>query len=147
MAGDAEKWQPKTRESADHSLPYVVGVALMYGPLEIRHFGDEYLHNTSLLDLIQKIKVEETEECNNLYPNASASRVEIITRSGEKFSELVRYHRGHHKNPFTDEEIEQEFYSPTGNLLAPEQRKRLLSLLWNLEQVNDFSKIMELLKI
>ena len=29
MAGDDEKWQPKTRESADHSMPYAVGVALM----------------------------------------------------------------------------------------------------------------------
>lgn len=147
MADDEEKWHPKTRETADHSIPYVVGVALMYGPLEIGHFADQYLKDTDLLDLIQKISVEETKECNDLYPGASANRVEIITRSGEKFSEFVRYHRGHHRNPPTDEEIEQKFHSLTKDLLSPAKREQLLSLLWTLEQVDDIGKIMELLKI
>lgn len=147
MAGDPEKWRPQTRESADHSLPYVVAVALMHGSLEVKHFAKEYLHNPNLLDLIQKIKVEETDECNNLFPDASANRVEIVTKSGEKFSELVQYHRGHHQNPLTDEEIEQKFHSLTGDLLSLANRKELLSLLWNLEEVDDVGKIMELLKI
>ena len=73
--------------------------------------------------------------------------MEIVKKSGEKFSELVQYHRGHHKNPLTDEEIEQKFHSLTGNLLSSERRKVLLSLLWNLEQVEDIGDIMRLLKI
>jgi 2-methylcitrate dehydratase len=147
MAGDAEKWRPQTRESADHSSPYVVAVALMYGTLEVMHFADEYLHNPDLLDLMQKIKVEESAECNKLWPGASANRVEIITKSGEKISELVKYHRGHYKNPQTEEEIEQKFHSLTGELLTLDQRKGLLSLLWNFEQVDDVSEIMALLEI
>jgi len=147
MAGDDEKWRPQTRESADHSLPYVVGVALMYGSMEIGHLADEYLHNPDLLDLIQKIKVEETEECNNLYPDACANRIELVTRSGEKFSELVQYHKGHYKAPLTDEEIEQKFDSLTRDLLKPAQRNELLSLVWHLEQVEDVGKIMQLLII
>jgi 2-methylcitrate dehydratase len=147
MASDAEKWHPMNRETADHSIPYVVGVAFMYGGVEVKHFADDYRHNPSLLDLIGKIKVEETEECNNLYPDASANRVEIITKSGKKFSELVQYHRGHFQNPLTDKEIEEKFHSLTGDFLKPKQRKRLLSLLWNLEQAEDVGKIMKLLKI
>jgi 2-methylcitrate dehydratase len=147
MAGDAEKWRPQTRESADHSIPYVVAVALMYGSLEVMHFADGYLHNPDLLDLMQKIKVEESAECNNLWPDASANRVEIITKSGEKISEVVKYHRGHYKNPLTEEEIEQKFHSLTGELLTLDQRKGLLSILWNFEQVEDVSEIMALLEI
>lgn len=147
MAGDDEKWCPQTRESADHSIPYVVGIALMYGPLEVKHFADEYLRNPDLLDLVQKIKVEETEECNNLYPDACANRVELVTKSGEKFSELVQYHRGHGKTPLTNEEIEQKFHSLARDLLTLAQRKELLSLVWNLEQVEDISKVMQLLII
>ncbi len=147
MAGDDEKWYPQTRESADHSIPYVVGVALMYGTLEVGHFADEYLHNPDLLDLVNKIKVEETEECNNLYPDASANRVELSTKSSQKFSELVKYHRGHHKNPLTNEEIEHKFHSLAEDLLPAAQRKELLSHVWNLEQVEDIGKVMQLLKI
>jgi 2-methylcitrate dehydratase len=143
MGGDAEKWHPRTRESADHSLPYVVGVALMYGSLELKHFEEEYLRNQNLLNLMGKIKVEETEECNQLYPGASASRVEIITRSGGKFSEFVEYHRGHHRHPLSDEEINQKFHSLTGKYMALAQREKLISLLWDLEHVDDIHHIME----
>jgi 2-methylcitrate dehydratase len=147
MAGDAEKWHPNTRESADHSLPYVVAVALMYGSVEVRHFADEYLQNHNLLNLVQRIMVEETAECNNLYPDAMANRVELVTRTGETFSELVQYHRGHHRNPLSDKETEEKFHSLSRVLLSPPQRKELLSLLWNLEQVEDVGKPLKLLKI
>ncbi len=122
-------------------------MALLYGPPEVEYFAEEYLDNPDLFDLIQKTKVEETEECNNLYPDVSASRVEIVTKSGEKFSELVQYPRGPHQSAFIDEIIEQKFYSLTKDLLSPTQRKELLSLLWNLEEVKDVANIMELLKI
>jgi 2-methylcitrate dehydratase len=65
--------------------------------------------------------------------DAMANRVEIITKSGRRFSELVQYHRGHQKNPLTDEEIELKFTSLAGDQLTPAQRKQVLSLVWDLE--------------
>jgi 2-methylcitrate dehydratase len=147
MAGEPEKWRPMTRETADHSIPYVVAAALMDGEVTVGHFSDACLQNQRLLNLMQKITVDESEECESLYPEASANRVEIITKSAERFSEFVPYHRGHYRNPLTDEEIEQKFHSLTGDLLMPEQREELLSLIWNLEQVGDIGTIMGLLKI
>jgi 2-methylcitrate dehydratase len=147
MAGDAEKWQPKTRESADHSMPYAVGVALMYGSADVRYFDEAYLKIPELLDLIRKITVDETEECNNFYPNALANRLELITHSGEKYSELVEYHRGHHKNPMSDEEIEQKFISLTKGLLSPAQTKEVFDSVWNLEQIVDVGKLMASLTV
>jgi 2-methylcitrate dehydratase len=147
MGGDPEKWRPKTRESADHSIPYVVGVALMYGSITPEHFSEAFLNNPDLLELIQKIIVEETEECNDLYPSASANRVSIITHSGQRYSKLVRYHRGHHSNPQTNEEIEQKFHTLAEDLIPPSKRKQLLEMLWQLEQVDDVSRIMELLVV
>lgn len=144
---DPEKWRPKTRESADHSLAYVVAAALIYGPVGKRHFDDEYLHSPALLELMSKIRVEETEEANRLCPDAYANRVEAVTKSGKKISELVVYHRGHNRNPASDEEIEEKFHSLTGDVFLPSQSKELLSLLWNLEQLDDVSRIMPLLII
>jgi 2-methylcitrate dehydratase len=147
MAGDIEKWHPQTRESADHSIPYVVGTALLYGSVDLKHFDNEYLHNQNLLDLLNKIKVEETEECNSLFPGANATRVDLITKSGKKISEFVQHHRGHYQNPMSDEEIEQKFHSLTNDLLTPNQREKLLTLIWNLEQVDDVRRVMGLLTI
>ena len=51
MAGDGEKWDPKSRETADHSMPYTTAVALTYGQVHQRHFDEEYYRNPQLLDL------------------------------------------------------------------------------------------------
>ena len=53
MAGDAEKWHPANRETADHSMPYTTAVALMYGAVEAHHFSHEYRTDARLLELTQ----------------------------------------------------------------------------------------------
>jgi 2-methylcitrate dehydratase len=60
MAGDAEKWHPTNRETADHSMPYTTAVALMYGTVEPRHFGAEYWRDPRLLALTQRVKVRRS---------------------------------------------------------------------------------------
>ena len=42
MAGDEEKWDPKSRETADHSMPYTTAVALTYGQVHQSHFAEQY---------------------------------------------------------------------------------------------------------
>ena len=147
MAGDSAKWRPPNRESADHSLPYVVGTALMYGSLELKHFHDEHINNPDLLNLMAKIRVDETEECRNLYPGACPARMELTTRSGSTCSELVLYHRGHFRNPLSDQEIEQKFCSLTRDLLSAARQREFLGLTWNLEQVEDIHRVMEMVTI
>ena len=64
MAGDPEKWEPKTRESADHSMPYTVAVALMYGEVEEKHFGERYLNDSKLLALTRKVRADGSAEAD-----------------------------------------------------------------------------------
>ena len=45
-------------------MPYTAAVALMYGTIEPRHFGEEYWRNPQLLALVQKVKVRVSEEAN-----------------------------------------------------------------------------------
>jgi 2-methylcitrate dehydratase len=147
MGGDTEKWHPQTRESADHSLPYVVGTALKYGSVELKHFHDDCIRNPDLLKLMAKIKVEENEEYNKLFPRANPARIDLTTTSGKKLSEMVLYHRGHFRDPLSDQEIEQKFHSLTGELLTRAQRDEVLRLIWHLENVENIHGIMELLRI
>src|SRR2546428_10303252 len=97
MAGDAEKWHPTNRETADHSMPYTTAVALMYGTVEARHFEAEYWRNPRLLELVQKVKVHVSEEANRRAPAAMLSCVEVVTASGGRHTAEVAYHRGHFK--------------------------------------------------
>ena len=109
MAGDSEKWLPQTRETADHSMPYTTAVALTYGMVHQSHFDDRYIHDPQLLDLTGRVKVEVSEEANRRVPEAMLATVEVVTRSGQRYSAEVPYHKGHYKNPMTDAEVEDKF--------------------------------------
>ena len=73
--------------------------------------------------------------------------MELVTKSGGRFFEMVKYHKGHFRNPLNDEEIEQKFNSLTKDLLSRSQRKELTSLVWNLDKVEDIEKVFQLTKI
>ncbi len=77
MAGDPGEWHPVNRETADHSMPYTVAVALMYGTVDQSHFNDEYLRDRRLLDLVSKVEVSVSEEANQMAPEAMLCEVEV----------------------------------------------------------------------
>ncbi|MGH8066857.1 MAG: MmgE/PrpD family protein [Candidatus Entotheonellia bacterium] len=147
MAGDAEKWHPTNRETADHSMPYTAAVALMYGAVEPRHFAPEYWSDPRLLELTQKVQVSVSEEANRQAPEAMLSHIEIVTTSGQRLSAEVAYHRGHYKNPMSDQEIEAKFRALAQDLLTEWQIAALLERLWNLEQVADIGEVIRLVRI
>ncbi len=142
MAGDAEKWRPANRETADHSIPYTTAVGLRYGDVGAEHFDDAYLHNPELLELVQKVQVHVSEEANRRAPEALLSRVEVTTTSGQHYRVEVPYHRGHWKNPMTDAEVEDKFRALTAGVLALDQTDRLLDQLWHLETVEDIGDVL-----
>ena len=147
MAGDPEKWHPVNRETADHSMPYTVAVALMYGTVDQSHFDDEYLRDRRLLDLVSKVEVSVSEEANQMAPEAMLCEVEVVTGKGERRSRRVAYHKGHYKNPLSDSELEDKFRSLAGPVLAGDQVDSLLDRLWRLEDLEDLGEIFELTRI
>jgi 2-methylcitrate dehydratase len=147
MAGDAEKWRPQTRETADHSMPYTTAVALTYGTVTQDHFEDRYILDPRLLELTGKVKVERSQEADRRAPEAMLCYLDVVTRSGETYSAEVPYHKGHYKNPMTDAEVEEKFRSLAQDLLAPHQTDALLDLLWHLEDVADIGEVIRLTRI
>lgn len=147
MAGDAEKWHPRNRETADHSMPYATAVALMYGAVESRHFDETYWRNADLLALVQKVHVHVSEEANRRVPEAMLSRVEVLTTAGQRYTAEVPYHRGHWKNPMSDQEVEEKFRSLAHDVLTPVQTNTLLERLWHLEEVDDIGQVIRLIQV
>ena len=147
MAGDGEKWDPKSRETADHSMPYTVALALTYGQVHQSHFDEQYFRDPQLLDLTNRVTVADSEEADRRAPEAMLCELDIVTRGGERYSAEVPYHRGHYKNPMTDAEMEAKFRSLAQDLLSPGQTDALLDKLWNLEQVDDIGEVLRLTRI
>lgn len=141
MGADASRWAPATRETADHSLPYCIAIALIDGAVTRDSFADARLRDPAVAALMQMVKVAEDPALSARYPEGAPGRVTICLRSGETQRIEIIYPRGHEKNPMSDAEIEQKFHILCAGRLNAARRDRALSALWQLETVRDIGEI------
>jgi 2-methylcitrate dehydratase len=144
---EPEKWRPQSRETADHSLPYCVAVALVDGRVGLRQFEPERFRDPELLALMRKIEVKRDEALDRDYPEGIPNLVEITLASGRVLTKRVTYPRGGPRNPFSDGEVEEKFKSLASGRLSSTRIKRLLGRLWGLESMKDLGEIGLLMKI
>lgn len=133
----AEKWDPQTRESADHSLPFLVAVTLLDGPVTMDSFKLSRVQDPALRPLMNRIRVHNDKEMTERYAttNDPACRIEITLKNGTKIVENVVNFRGHFKNRMSDDEVQFKFDSMIGSVLAPAEAKAFSDTLWRLEQL------------
>ena len=140
MADGPDKWRPQTHETADHSIPYSAGLALMYGKIDPDYYEDPYLHDARLLDLVSRIKCLPSDEADQ--PElANLCELEVVLRSGVRKTVRVEYHRGHFKNPMTDAEIEEKFRLMAQKHLPADRVDNLLRIVWSVENEPQVSNL------
>jgi 2-methylcitrate dehydratase len=144
MGSGEANWQPETRESADHSLPFVMAVALMEGSLEIRHYDQMYYKRPDVRALMQKIKVRIGEEPVAAWPEVPLNIIDVEMNSGKVVSTKVAYHLGHFKRFMTDDEQERKFRPLAKSLLPERQINNLLACLRRLDEVEQIGELISL---
>jgi 2-methylcitrate dehydratase len=147
LGKDPEKWAPATKETADHSLPYIVAMALLEGKIDNSTYAPKKIKDPKTLDFLKKITVIEDKDLTAMYPEAVANRVTVKLSSGKVISKQVNYHKGHPKNPMSDQDVEKKFRTLTKRQLSENKANRALNMLWNLEKVNDVSKLFSALVV
>ncbi len=104
-----EAWAPKTRETADHSLPYCTAVALLDGEVTLKQFDPERFTAPDVLQLLAKTKVHLDDALTPRYPRGIPNRIVVTLADGSQLVREVEFPRGHAENPMTDAEVEQKF--------------------------------------
>ena len=144
MGNDVSRWRPETRETADHSLPFVVAMTFMEGRLEIRHFDEEFYKRPDVRAFMAKVKVIASDELSDESQRLSFTEVAVETESGDVHTARVARPLGHPERPMTDEDYERKFRSLAEPVLSEERIVRLLDGLRNLERAEKVGTIIEL---
>ncbi|HUG92779.1 MAG TPA: MmgE/PrpD family protein [Planctomycetaceae bacterium] len=132
---DPEKWRPRTRETADHSLPYCTAVALVDGDVTLESFGEERLCDERLLELVGKVRVHRDAALTARYPRGIPNRLVVTLKDGRTISAENEFPRGHDQNPMSDGEVEQKFRRLAARLLEGPAQDRVLQTCWALERL------------
>jgi 2-methylcitrate dehydratase len=140
MGADPSRWAPTTHETADHSLPYCVSVALLDGKVTGASFADSRLTDPAVVALMRKVKVREDAKLSALYPEGSPGRVTVRMQSGETHTAELQYPKGHAKSTMTDAEVEMKFRELCGRHLGEGGCDAVLKAVWNLENAADVGR-------
>jgi 2-methylcitrate dehydratase len=136
MAGDTEKWHPSTRETADHSIPYVVACALARGTVNREDLDESQLTDPHTRRLLDVLTVEVDPECMEAWPEACMNRVTVTFADGSEESATVRYYRGHAKNPMSDCELEGKFRDQATSVITDADADALVKAIWALDEAH-----------
>ena len=145
ILSDQSKYHPTTKETADHSLPYCIAVAIAKGNVLPSDFEEKALQDQSVLQLLPKIKVIANPEIDAIFPNVKRAIVTITTKDGRTFKKQEDFARGEPERPLSEQELIAKFHANAQVALSKRQRGELIQATLTIDQYNDVRKYVSLL--
>ena len=147
IGSEPEKWRPETRETADHSLPYITAIALIDGQVTEKQFQPERFMDPKIWKFLENVKVERNPELSALYPGAVANIVHVDLVDGKRLTKRVDYPLGHAKNPLEDFEVEKKFLSLVVPTFTRDHAAKIIEHVWSLDEQKDVHHLMKLVRV
>lgn len=139
---DPKKLDPRDRETADHSFPYCIAVAMLEGDCGPEQFTPDKLFSPVVRDLMERIELVADPEMTALWPSSSGAAIVVISRSGLRFEKVCKYPPGHPKNRLTDEQVENKFRRLSQGLLIDSQADRVIEAVWHIDECSKLRDFM-----
>src|SRR5467141_825836 len=143
IGSEPEKWKPETRETADHSLPYITAIALLDGEVTEKQFQPERFTDPRIWKFLENVKVVRNAELSALYPDAVANIVDVELVDGRRLTKRVDYPMGHAKNPLKDSQVEEKFNALVEPLLGSDRARKIIDIVWKLDEAKNVDELMK----
>jgi 2-methylcitrate dehydratase len=144
ILADPSKYDPRTKETADHSLPYVIAAALVDRQVTPLQFTPEKIMDPQIRAQLQKIEVVADPEIEKVFPALQRVVVNLWTTDGREFRKELDYPKGDPRNPLSDHELEEKFTALAEPLLPHAAQERIKEAVWNLEKLTSVTELMEM---
>ena len=136
---DPPKWDPRNRETADHSLPYIVARALMDGEIYLNSFTPEKFMDPEA----RRLMANTTIAPNNNFTYMGQNRITMRTKAGKVMTKETSVRI---VTQMTRQELIAKFKRVCNFMhVADEQRDRALAEWSDLRAVKDMAEPMRTL--
>ncbi len=147
-----DPWHPISRETADHSLPYIVAAAVLDGSIRVNSFTPKVVLDPQRQAFIKKVTCAPAPELGSHAMGKHKrvelgylSRVEIELNDGAVVRGDARPFPGHHKNPFTDAQLNEKLRENVEPIAGAQRAARLTQLLWSVDKIKSTRELTKLL--
>src|SRR5579883_1321103 len=146
ILSDPSKYDPRTKETADHSLPYVVAAAIADRQVTALQFTPAKINDATIRAQLNKIVVVADPEIEKVFPALQRVVVKITTTRGQSFEKQLDFPKGDPRNPLSDQEIEEKFAALADPVMSRSAQSKVRDAVWHLEKLDSVSALMNLLR-
>ncbi|MEN3384535.1 MAG: 2-methylcitrate dehydratase [Hyphomicrobiales bacterium] len=140
---DPEKWTPATRDTADHSLPYITTRAMFDGDIDNDSYAAEKLRDPRTLAFMRKITVAEDPALTaRTSPSNVPTRITAILTDGQRVAREVDDVPGFVARPMSRADVDLKFRRNVGKRWPQERTDAILQALWALERADDLPALL-----
>ncbi len=147
ILADPSKYDPRSKETADHSLPYVIAAAVADRQVTPAQFEQEKIMDPKIRAQLNKVEVVADPEIEKVFPALQRVVVTVTTTDGRELTKQLDYPKGDPRNPLTDREVEEKFDALAEPVLSDVARKRLKQAVWELDQLSSITELMDLCRV
>ncbi len=138
------KTDVRTKEEADHSLPYLLAVALLDGSVQPAQLEPARIAKPDVQALLKKVQVKPDAAFTARYPNEAPSRVTVHVEGGRSYSHEVKDYPGFATRPFSWEQVSTKFDDLASGRADEGLRNQIKAAVRSLEsiRVSDLTKLL-----
>lgn len=133
-----------TKEQADHSLPYLLAVAVLDGQVMQPQFTKKRIVRDDVQTLLTKVHTQANDEFTKKYPQEFYTRIKIKLSDGSQFEHEISDYPGMPSHPFTWEDAVNKFDQMTEGYIEKDVADQLKAVVKDLENhtTNDLFDIL-----
>jgi 2-methylcitrate dehydratase len=133
---EGDKKVVRVKEEADHSLPYMVAVALIDGAVTPAQYIPERIVKEDVQDLLKKVEVRPRRELSDRFPAFMPSIITVRLKNGSTMSVEKEDYQGYPTNPMKWEGIADKFHLLSREAVERTLREEILSAVRGLEGID-----------
>ncbi len=130
---EGDKRTVRTKEEADHSLPWMLAVVLLDGELTPAQYHHERILAEDVQDLMAKVEITPDPAFSARFPEAMPADLEVELVDGTVFRSSADSYQGFHTEPLDRGGARAKFDRLAAPFTTPELREEIAEVVWDLE--------------
>jgi 2-methylcitrate dehydratase len=130
---EGDKRVVRTKEEADHSLPYLMAVALIDGQVEPEQYAPARIAADDVQGLLRRVAISADAGLSARFPQRMPAELDVTLADGTHFHAAREDYHGFHTNPLDWRAARQKFDRLTREFLAPAAGDALADVIETLD--------------
>jgi 2-methylcitrate dehydratase len=132
---EGSKYEVQYKEEADHSLPYLLAVALLDGQVLPEQYLPDRIAADDVQQLLHKVEVRADDELSERFPEEHSARVKLHLRDGEVLEREQRDYEGFHTRPMSWDTVSEKFDRLAERHVGEARRTQIKDAVGNLDEL------------